>query len=851
LNTTQTHHGAQAAGFTRPLPDKAVMAKALSALFGPNDIVELRAFPKGKNIVVAGYFDAEHMAALMEHAFQLNKAGALCYITMNPIDPQLLGRYRNRIEDRKVSTAVDKDVIRRRWLLLDFDPKRPKDTAATDAQLEAAHESCRACEEHLASLGWPAPIKCCSGNGFHLYYPIDLPNDSESTDLIKGVLATVAERFGTNAVEVDQTVSNAARITKLCGTVSTKGDHTPGMPWRLSQLLEAPGRDAIVTVQQLKALQPAHKGNGADTGGGGTAFLDGFLARLESATTITCYSRDMHNGAERYHLSRCPFNSDHGRGKAVVLKLAAGALTFKCQESSCENRKWKDLRDLVDGPKSARGDRAEGDGEVEILWRCMADIEEKPIRWLWRGRIPRGKITLFAGNPDLGKSQVTASIAAITTIGGLWPVDRSRCEQGKVIILNAEDEAEDTIRPRLRAAGADLTRIFILDAIREHNGTKRLFNLTADIGRLGDLAKTLEGVALIVIDPITAYLGRTDSHKNAEVRAVLAPLAAMAAERGAGIICVSHFSKAGATEALLRVMGSLAFTAAGRSGYMVAKDPEDETRRLFLPLKNNIAEPRPGLAFRIKGRDLGDGIETSCVEWDAEPVNMTADEAMAPPEEPEARSMLAEAADWLSELLKDRPAEVKAIEKGAKAAGHAWPTVKRAKGRLGVTSGKRAMAAGWWWFRHGSPEWDQLARARAGGEITGVDPLRAPTPLKANVGAGSTEGDQGLEKTAHPTPLKANAGAGSTEGDQGFDPLRDPLREEDHERKVPAPGALPFVAPDIPLYTHVVITLGAGTKERRSFESNEAPGGMTLEAWRARVTAAHGPSATVRPVGDD
>ena len=217
---------------------------------------------------------------------------------------------------------------------------------------------------------------------------------------------------------------------------------------------------------------------------------------------------------------------------------------------------------------------------------------------------------MFAGHPGLGKSQAMISMAAIVTTGGTWPVDRAPCERGSVIILSAEDDAEDTIRPRLEAAGADLDRVYILEAIREPNKdgtlTTRPFNLTADIDRLSELAEKLGDVALIVIDPITAYLGGVDSHKNAEVRAVLATLAAMAAESGAAIVCVSHLNKAGGTEALLRVMGSLGFVAAARGAYLVAKDPEDETRRLFLPMKNNLAEDRGGLAFRVKGRDPGE-----------------------------------------------------------------------------------------------------------------------------------------------------------------------------------------------------------------------------------------------------
>jgi putative DNA primase/helicase len=171
----------------------------------------------------------------------------------------------------------------------------------------------------------------------------------------------------------------------------------------------------------------------------------------------------------------------------------------------------------------------------------------------------------------------------------------------------------------------------------------------------------------------------------------------MAAEIGAAIVGVNHLNKAGGPEALLRVMGSLAFVATGRSGYLVCKDPEDETRRLFLPSKNNIAAPCAGLAFRIKARHLGDGIETSCVEWDTELVTMTADEAMAPPEEPEERGAIGEAVRWLGELLTNGPVDSKEIFSDAKQAGIAWRTVERAKARLGVKATKASYGGRWRW----------------------------------------------------------------------------------------------------------------------------------------------------------
>jgi hypothetical protein len=261
-----------------------------------------------------------------------------------------------------------------------------------------------------------------------------------------------------------------------------------------------------------------------------------------------------------------------------------------------------------------------------------------------------------------------------------------------VIILSAEDDAEDTIRPRLEAAGADLKRVFILDAIREPNRdgglTTRPFNLTADIERLSDLARKLGDVGLIDIDPITAYLGGVDSHKNAEVRGVLAPLAAMAAETEAAIVCVSHLNKAGGPEAMLRVMGSLGLVAAARAAYLVAKDPEDETRRVFLPMKNSLAEDRGGLAFWVKGKTLENGIETSCVEWGADPVTLTADEAMVVAGDPEERSEREDAKGFLRGLLKDGPVPSKQVRSDADDAGYSWATLRRAQKALGIEATK-------------------------------------------------------------------------------------------------------------------------------------------------------------------
>ena len=321
--------------------------------------------------------------------------------------------------------------------------------------------------------------------------------------------------------------------------------------------------------------------------------------------------------------------------------------------------------------------------EPPFLYRRLSDIEAKPVRWLWPKRIARGKVSILAGHPGLGKSQITASMTAIVSTGGAWPLDHTPCERGNVVFFSAEDDAEDTIRPRLEAAGTDLSRVFIMDAVLTGEST-RSFNLVHDISRLSLMLEHLGNVALVVIDPVTAYLGNTDSHKTADVRALLAPLSELAAKHGTAVVCVSHLSKGGSGEALMRVTGSLAFVAAARAAFLIARDPGEMNRRLFLPIKNNISKDETGLAFTIEGVTIPGGIETSRVVWESDSVTVTADEAMRQHDEPEERSSLEDAREFLTNLLADGPVSSKQIRYDSEGAGHTWATVRRAQKLLRV-----------------------------------------------------------------------------------------------------------------------------------------------------------------------
>ncbi|HTP64636.1 MAG TPA: AAA family ATPase [Geobacteraceae bacterium] len=474
------------------------------------------------------------------------------------------------------------------------------------------------------------------------------------------------------------------------GTALTGCYHAMGKPG--GRILIAEGYATGATLYEVTG----HAVACAFTAGNLKAVAEALKQKYPDAALVICADDD--------HATE----GNPGLAKATEVALAVDALLAVPNFPPKRGNQDTDFNDLarLSGAKAVKSciDQARkpapgqsAEKTLPFRYRRLSDIEAKPIRWLWPGRIARGKVSILAGHPGLGKSQITASLAAIVTTGGQWPLDRFRCEPGNVVFFSSEDDAEDTIRPRLEAAGADLSRCFIMDAVLAGE-TTRSFNLDCDINRLSIMLKHIGYVALVVIDPVTAYLGNTDSHKTADVRSLLLPLGELAAKHGTAVVCVSHLSKGGSSEALMRVTGSLAFVAAARSAFLVARDPVEANRRLFLPIKNNISTDETGLAFSIEGVTISDGIETSRVVWEAGEVTVTADEAMAPQGDPEERSALEDAKEFLVNLLADGPVSSKQIRVDAEGAGFAWRTIQRAQKALDIDAYKGGMKEGWLWM---------------------------------------------------------------------------------------------------------------------------------------------------------
>jgi RecA-family ATPase len=254
----------------------------------------------------------------------------------------------------------------------------------------------------------------------------------------------------------------------------------------------------------------------------------------------------------------------------------------------------------------------------------LDEVQPEEIRWLWRRRVPLGTITILDGDPGLGKSTLTLDIAARVSTGSVFP-DLELAPRGDVILLSAEDSLSATIRPRLEAAGADLTRITALTAVRRRDGIKSPPDIRTDIAAIEKLLT--QETLLVVIDPLMAYLpDDVNANRDHEIRRCMLPLYEFAHRTGVAVILVRHLKKSDHSHgALYAGGGSIGLAGAARSVLMVGRHPEDPVRRVLATVKSNLSSTPLSLGFVIE--PTVEGVPT--IAWDLEPLSITADELMA------------------------------------------------------------------------------------------------------------------------------------------------------------------------------------------------------------------------------
>jgi hypothetical protein len=366
----------------------------------------------------------------------------------------------------------------------------------------------------------------------------------------------------------------------------------------------------------------------------------------------------------------------------------------------------------------------------------FTDVTAEPTRWLWEGRMPLGTATLLVGREKLGKSTLSVELAARLSRGDL--AGDLHGHPAASLIVSYEDSASRTIKPRLMAANADLARIHRVIATRD--GTRDLVSLPDDVARVRDVARETEA-RLLVIDPLSASLnGDIDSHRDQDIRRVLAALVQLAEDFDLGLLAVAHWNKAQGGDALSRVLGSRGLTAAVRSvlAFGVAPDAEEGSPdRVLAHAACNLGPEMSSLDCRIEGRsvrgDDGSAIPTSRLAIVGE-TDTRADDLLVT-RGAEDRRAGDEAAEFLRSELAFGTRSARELLAEAEQIGIAERTLKRAKKALGVVSTRvGGTAAGGQW------EWSLPAGQPKGAKAPPSDGPLSDGPLSENTLAERSSG---------------------------------------------------------------------------------------------------------------
>jgi AAA domain len=658
------------------MPDMDAQQRAAEwlRLFHPvGQVFEVRALDRGCVRAVTRFFDNPDAAA--KFAIECDLAAARgVYFTINPLKPDKLN---SRGATRKG------DVSRRHWLPCDIDPVRPAGTNSTEAEKNAAWNVAGAIKVMLDDVGFRGAVVGDSGNGIHRCYPIQLPNDDDSQWLLKKILNGIASRVDTAEAKLDAAVFDAPRIWKCYGTTARKGAPSDERPHRRAWIMSGEAWNADIAAANTPLLQ---------------ALLTGW-EEIENARAGRPDRNDPVKAARKY-VNKIPpaVSGQKGHdacyhvacvlvvGFALTLEQAFDAIgpwNTKCEppwskeellhkfESAAraEGVRGNLLRNeptASQAPATPIGPTPSANGTHERNGRIILRANEitiRPIEWLWPGRIPVGKLTTFAGQTSQGKTFAAVDIAARVTRALPWPDGAAAYGQGgQVLFITGDDDADDTLVPRFKEAGADLSKVIFL---------KEKYQAEWTMGAISTLNEAIDqaggDVRLVIIDPPTSFLGDVDDHKNSDLRALLTKFKEWASEKRLAVILITHVNKGAAqTDALARVMGSVAWVTGVRTAYMFCPDTEEvneapsgngeetsaaaePTDYVFLTLKNNLDKKARGLKYRIEERE---GATVGRIVWRGFS-DLNPDTAMRGTPGPSKKRHI-DAAKWMVELFREK-----------------------------------------------------------------------------------------------------------------------------------------------------------------------------------------------------
>jgi hypothetical protein len=764
------------------------IASALAVLHDPGELIEFRAILRHEHR--QGDRDAHHLSSrLFRDPQEVAKLALLaeptclgCYATLQVIQPDLLPANQ---KERKRSIR-DENVIRYRWIPIDVDPVKVGEDGAPNANLSSSEADrtnawnvMQQVREFCRGLGFVGAVQGDSGNGFHLLIPIDVENDGKDglgESMVQAFLRGLDARFSDGSAKVDVKVCNPSRIWKLYGTLSAKGSDSPDRPHRYAALIDgkAPSQeDREHNTQALRTIlaEWAAKQRAASpfalkqSSSPKSPFerAQKYLETVEASISGTGTGQGHRSAFWAARVAVWGFGLSSGEAMAAMAAWNARCvppwshqeLEHKIEQAlsvpfdkpylwllHAESNSHTSPRHEANGVAPA-GQQELASPPCRLLVQNLADVRLEPVRWLVPDLIPSGKLTLLAGDGGLGKSTVTLDLAAALTMGRpAWGLDYDPGDPSDVLLLSCEDDASDTVLPRFLAAGGARERMHLLRGRLDEKGEVLPFNLLYVHELLAHLEKH-PGIRLVVIDPVSAYLGgKVDEHKDSDLRIILRPLTDAAARTGVAVILIKHLNKAQGARAIHRIAGSAAYVNAVRQVLTVAADPEDDDRRLLMPVKANLTRDRRALAYRMAqlnenearaalvgvaddhlSQDDRDAVARQLfrISWEGRH-DVDADAVMSPARKTDRGPNKVDAcAAWILEGLQAMAWPDDEVEKAAVAAGFTVDNFRKAKTKLKKDRGLASRPNGQrgeWWIGIGRPE--EWVR-RLPGQVWGAD----------------------------------------------------------------------------------------------------------------------------------
>ena len=592
------------------------------------------------------------------------------YFTVNNIHPGCSSREQfNRFLPVKGTATSKNDIMRRVFLPIDIDVQRPSGISSTEEEKEYAHRKAADVYRFLSECGFPEPVVCDSSSGYHLYYPIDLPNTGESETLVKRLFGVLSARFTDERVKVDAQVGDANRIMRLPGTWGRKGHDTAERPHRMARIVKSPASlnrvgmaflSAFADRYQVKEGRPVHSsGEPFDL----RAFISRHGLRVRNEASW--------GSGTKFVLEECPFDSAHHAPDSALFLSAQGTVGFKCFHDSCAHHDWHELRHMLEPdayprlftPQQARRHVVrEETEEIGKKWLSLTDVEDLSLDSLPRihtgfekidkslgGGLFFSETTIVSGINGSGKSSWLNTLILNAVEDGhkaaLWTGELQPSRLKRWLVQAAAGDGrvqESTLSPG---------KYCVPQAVSERicrwlDGKFLLYNNGYSSSHARLLAAMEEpaskGFKLFILDNLFAMdLDGLGTDENARQKALILSLVEFAKRHEVHVVLVAHPRKVVSFLRKEDILGSSALQNAVDNIFIIHRYGEDFKKRVgeyFDPsysarfdgfgnvleiCKNRefgAVEVMVGMHYSMKSRRFSDSLTEKPYGWDAPPV---------------------------------------------------------------------------------------------------------------------------------------------------------------------------------------------------------------------------------------